>query len=69
MQIYDFTKPELEALREQCNFTPDELKYFDQRALCKSHVQIESDNYWSSGKVTALAKSVKRKIKIIRKDF
>lgn len=25
MQPYDFTVPELEMLREKCNFTPDEL--------------------------------------------
>ena len=25
MQVYDFTKPELDVFRELCNFTPDEL--------------------------------------------
>lgn len=25
MQLYDFTNPELDELREKCNFTPDEL--------------------------------------------
>lgn len=69
MQIYDFTKPELDELRELCNFTPDERKYFDQRAVCKNHIQIETENYWSTGKVNSLSRSVRRKIRKIRSDF
>lgn len=29
MQIYDFTVPELEHLRELCNFSDSELEYFN----------------------------------------
>ncbi|MCM1276787.1 MAG: hypothetical protein NC299_15745 [Lachnospiraceae bacterium] len=69
MQIYELTKPELDSLINLCNFTPDELKYFNQRSRHKSHIQIELDNYWSTSKVSSLSKSVRRKIKRIRKDF
>ena len=37
MQIYDFTAPELTQLRELCNFSDDELEYFNLRAKHKSN--------------------------------
>lgn len=62
MQPYDFTVPELEMLREKCNFTPDELEYFNLRAQYKSNVQIAMEMNVSESKVSKLARKVKSKI-------
>ena len=32
MKIYDFTVPELDYFRQNCNFTSEELKLFECRA-------------------------------------
>lgn len=65
MQIYDFTVPELEVFRELCNFTPQELEYFNLRAKCKSNVQISLEMNVSESQVSKLARKVKDKIKRI----
>lgn len=69
MQLYKLTKPELDKCRELCNFTPDELIYFNANARQKSNVQIAVDNYWSDTKVSSLARSVREKISRIKADF
>ena len=60
--IYDFTIPELNYLREQCNFSDEELEYFNLRAKHYSNLQIAIAMNVSEGKVSKLAKSVKTKI-------
>lgn len=62
MQIYDFVEWELEKLRKECNFSPDELEYFNLRAKHYSNQQIAIKMNVSEGKVSKLAKSVKTKI-------
>ena len=62
MQIYDFTKPELDMLIELCNFTPDELEYFNMRAKYKSNIEIALEMNVSEAKVSKLARKVKDKI-------
>lgn len=62
MQVYDFTKPELDYFREQCNFTQDELEYFNLRSSGMSNVQISLTMNVSESKVSKLAKKVKSKI-------
>ena len=62
MQIYDFTVPELENLRALCNFTEQELEYFNLRAKGKSNVQIAMTMNVSESQVSKLAKKVKSKI-------
>lgn len=62
MQIYDFVEFELAYLREQCNFTEDELAYFNLRAKHYSNLQIAIAMNVSEGKVAVLAKKVKVKI-------
>lgn len=62
MKIYDFTVPELNKFRELCNFTPDELKYFELRSQCKSNVQISLEMHVSESQVSKLARRVKSKI-------
>lgn len=62
MQLYDFTVPELNMFRELCNFTPDELQYFELRSKCKSNVEIALTMHVSEAKVSKLARKVKDKI-------
>lgn len=61
-KIYDFIEPELQFLREQCNFSEDELEYFNLRAKHYSNFQISLKMNISESKVSKLAKSVKNKI-------
>lgn len=63
MQIYDFTTPELDKLRELCNFSDAELEYFNLRAKHKSNVEIALTMHVSEGQVSKLARKVKDKIK------
>ncbi len=67
MQIYDFTVPELNRLRELCNFSDAELEYFNLRAKHKSNVEIALTMHVSEGQVSKLARKVKDKIKRIIK--
>ena len=62
MLIRDFTVPELNKFRELCNFTDDELQYFNLRAKDKSNVQIALTMNVSEAQVSKLAKRVKNKI-------
>lgn len=62
MQPYDFTVPELEKFRELCNFSDDELEYFNLRAKHKSNVYIAMNMHVSEAQVSKLAKRVKNKI-------
>ena len=62
MLIYDFTKPELDRFRELCNFTEQEMEYFNLRAKGKSNVQIAMEMNVSEPQVSKLAKKVKSKI-------
>ena len=62
MKIYDFVEWELQKLRNECNFTPDELEYFNLRAKHKSNVEISMIMHISEAKVSVLAKKVKSKI-------
>ena len=52
MQIYDFTVPELNRLRELCNFSDAELEYFNLRAKHKSNVEIALTMHVSEGQVS-----------------
>lgn len=62
MQIYDFTVPELDKLRELCNFSEDELCYFNLRAKHKSNTFISMEMHISEAQVSKLARRVKNKI-------
>jgi len=62
MKICDFTVPELERFRELCNFTEDELKYFNLRSKDKSNVAIAQEMNVSESTVSVLARKVKKKI-------
>lgn len=62
MKIYDFTVPELNFFRDFCNFTPDEMEYFNLRAKHKSNVEIALAMNVSEAQVSKLARRVKDKI-------
>ena len=40
MKLRDFTVPELDKFRKLCNFTDDELKYFNLRSRDCSNIEI-----------------------------
>ena len=63
MHVYDFVVPELNKFRELCNFSPQELEYFNLRASHKSNIEISLTMHVSEGQVSKLAKRVKDKIK------
>lgn len=66
MKIRDFTVPELDKFRALCNFTEDEMTYFNLRARDKSNIQIALEMNVSEAQVSKLAKRVKNKmLKII----
>lgn len=62
-QLYSFVESELQMFRKECNFTPDELEYFNLRAKHYSNFQISLKMNISESKVSKLAKSVKNKIR------
>ena len=62
LQICDFTVPELGRFRELCNFTPDELEFFNLRSRDKSIVEISLIMNISESKASVLSSKVKKKI-------
>ena len=62
LKIRDFTVPELDRFRELCNFTDEELEYFNYRAKDKTNTQIAYLMNISEPKVSVLAKRVKTKM-------
>lgn len=60
--LYDFVESELRFFRQECNFSEDEMMYFNLRAKHLSNQQIAIKMNVSEGKVSKLAKSVKTKI-------
>lgn len=62
MKIRDFTVPELNRFRELCNFTEDELEYFNLRARDCLNVEISIRMCISEAQVSKLAKRVKSKM-------
>ena len=61
-KIRDFTVPELDMFRKLCNFTDDEMTYFNLRAKDKSNVQIALEMNVSEPQVSKLARRVKNKM-------
>lgn len=63
MKIRDFVEWELQMFRDKCNFTDDELAYFNLRAKDKSNTQIAMEMSVSEAQVSKLARRVKDKMK------
>ena len=62
MKICDFVEWELQKFRDECNFTDEELDYFNFRAKNRSNVEIAMKMCISESKVSVLARKVKRKM-------
>lgn len=62
MQIFDFVEWELQMFRDKCNFTEQEMQYFNLRSKGKSNVQISMEMNVSESQVSKLARKVKSKI-------
>lgn len=67
MQIYDYTVPELNRYRELCNFTKDELQYFNLRSRRNSNVSIALAMNVSEAQVSKIARRVRDKMKRVEK--
>ena len=63
MQLYDMVEWELDKFRQECNFTEDEMAYFNLKAKQKSNIQIARLMHVSESKVSDLARKVKSKMK------
>lgn len=63
MQLYDMVEWELDKFRQECNFTEDEMTYFNLKAKGKSNVQMAQIMHVSESKVSDLARKVKSKMK------
>lgn len=61
-KICDFVEWELQNFRNECNFTDEELEYFNLRAKDKSNLQIAMQMNISEAKVSKLARKVKNKM-------
>lgn len=68
MMLRDYTLPELNYFREQCNFTQDELEYFNLRARDVSNIAISLKMNISTSQVSKLAKRVSDKISRLDKN-
>lgn len=62
LKINEFVEWELQMFRDKCNFSDDELQYFNLKAKKKSNVEIALEMNVSESKVSTLAKCVKKKI-------
>lgn len=62
MQLREYTEPECEFFRAQCNFTADEREVFDLRVKDVSIVAIALKMSASESTVNRLIKRVKKKI-------
>ncbi len=61
-KLSEFTRPECEYFRRNCNFTDEELAVFDLRVRDKSIVQICFALGMSESTITRRIRSIKRKI-------
>ena len=62
VKIRDLVQPEMDYYKEKCNFTPDELRYFELKAKDYSNVQISLEMLISERTVSELSKRVNRKM-------
>lgn len=62
MKICDFVNWELDKFRNECNFTKEELEFFNYRAADLSIEQIAENMNISVGKANVLSHKVKDKI-------
>lgn len=58
----EFTQPECEFFRQQCNFTDEERAIFDLRVKAHSLVEIQHKLHMSESTVNRRIRNIKRKI-------
>lgn len=58
----EFTEPECERFRRECNFTEEERAVFDLRVRSRSRVEIAVGLNMSESTVDRRIRSIKRKI-------
>lgn len=64
----DFTGPECDRFRAQCNFTPEELRVFNLRVKACSILEIQQKLHISESTVNRRIHNIKRKIdKVLEK--
>ena len=62
MKLTEFTRPEVEYLRQECNFTDAERAVFDLRVTARSVIQIADMLHMSEATVYRRLRNIKRKI-------
>ena len=62
MKLTEFTRPEVEYLRQECNFTDEERAVFDLLVTARSVIQIADTLHMSEATVYRRLRNIKRKI-------
>lgn len=62
MKICDFTKPELDKFRSECNFTDLERLCFDLKAKDRSNIDLAMELNISESTVSVTMRKVRSKI-------
>lgn len=62
IELDELVEPELEYFRHYCNFSDEELTYFNMRAKDMSNIQIAMNMNISESTVYKIARKVKKKI-------
>jgi DNA-binding CsgD family transcriptional regulator len=62
MKICDFTKPELDRFRKDCNFTDIERQCFDLKARDKTNTQLAMELNVSESTISVVMRRVRTKI-------
>lgn len=62
MKICDFTKPELDKFREECNFTEIESRCFELKAKDYTNIQLALELSVSESTVSVTMRRVRTKI-------
>ena len=62
IELGDLVEPELEYFRQYCNFSDEELMYFNLKAKGKSTIQITMQMHISESKMFNIARKVRKKI-------
>lgn len=69
MKLSALTKPELEVLRDNCNFTDDELRIFNLLSSGKSIVFISEKMQYSTATINRKIRGIHDKINKIDKGM
>ena len=68
-QIKDYIEYELNIFRKECNFSDEELEYFNYKAKDYSNIRISTEMNTSSSTIYRISKSVEKKMKRVEELF